>query len=352
MRTILAEHAPVGICQIGAEGRVMIANPALERMLGYHRGELVGASFWALVHRDDRRLATRGREEGVHDGLQHSEIECRLLRADQSTVWCSVMTTPVQRFDGRPGTLVGIIQDITERKQLAERAAEIQRDLLPNQRPDLSGYELAATLLPFGDVAGDFYDWTGPEDGHFDLTVADVVSKGVGAALAMATLRMALRAMPPELDPKARVGLAAKSMARVLDDALSVKLFHGRLELSSGLFHYVSAGNDCSALRRAGGEIVKLSTSSLPLGMSVGDEYEERRVRLAPGDTLLVCTNGMVETADGDVNVEQLMRGLEEVETADEGVTRLVGKVWGHQRDDATAVLLRRAPARRPRARA
>jgi len=260
-----------------------------------------------------------------------------------SSAACS---TPVQGFAGRPGTLVGIIQDITERKQLAERAAEIQRDLLPNQKPQLDGYELAATLLPLGDVAGDFYDWMGPEDGHLDLTVADVVSKGAGAVLAMAALRMALRAMPRELDPKARVGLAAQSLARVLDDGLSVKLFHGRLELGSGLFRYVSAGNDCSALRRADGKIVQLSTHSLPLGMSGGGELEERQVQLDPGDALLVCTNGLVETVGGTVDMDQLMGGLEEVETADEVVTHLVGKVWGRQRDDATVVLLRRSPAR------
>jgi PAS domain S-box-containing protein len=351
VRTILAEHAPVGICQIGTEGQITIANPALERMLHRRRGELVGASFWTLVHPDDHLTAARVRDGLAQGAPQHDEIECRLLRGDGSSVWCSVLTTPVQGADGRPGALVGIIQDITERKQRAERAAEIQRDLLPGEKPALEGYDLAAALLPFQDVSGDLYDWTGPEDGHLDLTVADVVSRGAGAALAMATLRMALRAMPEELDPKARVGLAAKSMARVLDDSLSLKLFHGRLELESGMLRYVTAGNDCSVVRRAGGEIVRLATRSLPLGASNGGEYEERTVRLGPGDALLLCTNGLVETVGGEVELEELMAGLKDAKSADEAVARLSARVVGRQRDDATAVLLRREPARPPRVR-
>jgi PAS domain S-box-containing protein len=352
VRTILTEQAPVGICRIGADGQIMIANPALERMLGYRRGELVGESFWTLLHPDDYLTAARVRDGLAHGAVEHNEIECRWLRSDRSIVWCSVVTTPVLGADGRPETLVGIIQDITERKQLAERAAQIQRDLLPDETPELEGYELAGACQPVRDVAGDFYDWTGPEDGHLDVTVADVSTKGAGAALVMATLRMALRTMPPELNPKARVDLTAESMTGVLsDDGLSVTLFHGRLHLGSGLLRYVIAGHGCSAIRRADGETVQFGKRSLPLGAPGGEEYEEGQVRLEPGDTLLLYTDGLVETAGGSVELEDLVGTLDGAESVEGMVTRLVGTVRGRQSDDATVVMLRRTArrARRPR---
>jgi PAS domain S-box-containing protein len=353
VRTILTEQAPVGICRIGAEGQIMIANPTLEKMLGYQRGELVGESFWTLLHPDDYLTAARVRDGLAQGTVEHNEIECRWLRSDRSIVWCSVVTTPVLGADGRPETLVAIIQDITERKLLAERAAQIQRDLLPNETPELEGYDLAAACLPVQDVAGDFYDWTGPEDGHLDLTVADVSTKGAGAALVMATLRMALRTMPPELNPKARVELTAESMAGVLaDDSLSVTLFHGRLDLGSGLLRYVSAGHGRSAIRRANGETMQFGARSLPLGAASGEEYEEGQVRLEPGDTLLVYTDGLVETTSGTVELEELLGTLERAEGAEDVVTRLVGGLKGRQTDDATVVLLRRTARQPARARA
>jgi serine phosphatase RsbU (regulator of sigma subunit) len=182
--------------------------------------------------------------------------------------------------------------------------------------------------------------------------VADVSTKGAGAALVMATLRMALRTMPPGLDPKARVDLTAESMAGVLsDDGLSVTLFHGRLDLESGLLRYVSAGHDCSAVRRADGEIVRLESGAPPLGEAGPEGFEEHQVVLEPGDALLVYTDGLVETSMGTVAVQDLVGGLDEAQSAEGVVARLVGRVMGRQSDDATVVLLRRTaqPARRTR---
>src|SRR5436190_17618261 len=89
-RTIVAEQAPVGICRVDRRGRFLIANAALERMLGYDRGELVGKQFWSLQHPDDVP-----RVQGTHRGLMEGSTERiraerRWLRRDGSTLWCSV----------------------------------------------------------------------------------------------------------------------------------------------------------------------------------------------------------------------------------------------------------------------
>jgi PAS domain S-box-containing protein len=343
VRTILAEQAPVGICRIDAEGRFMTANARLETMLGYGDGDLAGQQFRTVLHPDDQQEVTEGQGRLMRGASDHFEVESRWLRRDGSIAWCSLVGAAVVGADGRSESFVGIMEDITERKQQEDRAARIQRDLLPKETPALEGYDLAAICLPAQEVAGDFYDWAGPERGQFDLTLADVMGKGVGSALVMATLRTALRATPHEVSPGARVGQVAESMTRALtDEGLFVTMFHARLDLASGALRYVDAGHGYGVVLRPDGEIVRLRSRSLPLGVLSGEEYEEKQVRLDPGDMLLVFTDGLVEIGDSTTAVEVLLSGLEAAESADEVVERLVGMVRGQKGDDVTVLALRR----------
>jgi PAS domain S-box-containing protein len=343
VRTILAEQAPVGICRIDADGRFLTANARLETMLGYGDGELIGQQFLELLHPDDQQEVSEGQASLKRGATDRFEVESRWVRGDGSIVWCSLVGAAVVGPDGRSESFVGIMEDITERKRQEDRAARIQRDLLPKETPALDGYDLAAICLPQQEVAGDFYDWAGPEDGRFDLTLADVMGKGVGSALVMATLRTALRATPRELSPWARVGQVAESMTRALtDEGLFVTMFHARLELASGVLSYVDAGHGYGVVLRADGEIVRLRSRSLPLGVLTGLEYEEKEVRLEPRDMLLVFTDGLVEIGDTTIEVDELLRGLQEAGSAEEVVARLVERVRGQKGDDVTVLALRR----------
>jgi PAS domain S-box-containing protein len=344
VRTILVEQAPVGICQIDAEGCFQTTNEAYEMMLGYSRTELVGRAFWTFLDPADVERA-KERHEGLMRGdISHYEIENRWLRKEGSVAWFSMVAASVLGVDGRPQTLVGIMEDITERKLQAERAAWIQRELLPKEQPELKGYELAAACLPAQDVGGDFYDWVGPEeDGQLDITVADVMGKGAGSALIMATLRTALRTAPHELGPAARVSLVAESMSRGLtDDGLFVTLFHARLDTRSGLLRYVDGGHGYCVVRRVDGELERLSERSLPLGVRNMERFKEGEVELGPGDLLLAYTDGLVEVGERTLDLGELTGELESAAGAGEMVERLVATVRGEQGDDVTVMVLRR----------
>src|SRR5262249_43472296 len=139
---------------------------------------------------------------------------------------------------------VAILEDITDRKRQAERAVRIQRELWPRTPPLLAGYEVAGECLAAQEVAGDLYDWVLTPDGHLELTLADVMGKGIGAALVMAELRTALRTAPPELGPAAKLALAAGSMTLGMDeDGTFVTVFHARLDPATGVVRYVDAGH-------------------------------------------------------------------------------------------------------------
>jgi serine phosphatase RsbU (regulator of sigma subunit) len=119
-------------------------------------------------------------------------------------------------------------------------------------------------------------------------------------------------------------------------------MFHARLDLASGVLRYVDAGHGYGVILRADGEVVRLRSRSLPLGVLSGVEYEEKQVRLEPQDMLLVFTDGLVEIGDTTIEVDELLRGMEEAATAEEVVARLVDTVRGQKGDDVTVLALRR----------
>jgi sigma-B regulation protein RsbU (phosphoserine phosphatase) len=205
------------------------------------------------------------------------------------------------------------------------------------------GYELAGACRPAEDVAGDFYDWVLGPDGRLDLTVADVMGKGIAAALVMAVVRTALRSAPASLSPVERVRIAATSFAlSKSDDAMFVTLFHARLDPATGVLRYVDAGHGHCAIRRADGGLTRLSLHSLPVGAWDGATFEEGEARLEPGDALLAYSDGVVEHDERQLDMAELNAALGAASAAGDLVDRLLATAGARLTDDATAVVLRR----------
>ncbi|HKV19205.1 MAG TPA: GAF domain-containing protein, partial [Mycobacterium sp.] len=137
--------------------------------------------------------------------------------------------------------LAGWAQRELEQSDEMNRAAEVQRHLLPRPLGDLPGYSVCALCLPAFAVGGDFYDHYTSQRGVI-FTVADVMGKGLGAAILTASVRSALRAASHAVDmipAGADLADAVNSVADQLSDDLSstdtfVTLFHARLETASG----------------------------------------------------------------------------------------------------------------------
>jgi PAS domain S-box-containing protein len=341
LREVLLRSAPVGIFQLDSQGLVVNGNEATWAILGYRREELEGHPLLELVHPDDGHLVDQ--ISLALTGADRAMAEARLRRGDGSWLWCSAVVAPVAGEGPAPEGFIVTLEDISERKRQAEWAAAVQREMLPTVAPALAGYELAGRCLAAQEVAGDLYDWVETEDGHLELTVADVMGKGMGAALVMAALRTALRAAPTELGPAERVERAAASMTFGSEsEVVFVTLFHGRLELATGRLRYVDAGHGYCLIRRAGGEVERLAERSLPVGVGMGEVFREGEVLLGPGDLLLVCSDGLAEAEERPASVEELAVGLEPSSSAVEMVERLLHWVSGSLADDVTVVVLRR----------
>jgi predicted ester cyclase len=233
-------------------------------------------------------------------------------------------------------------------------ARQIQQELLPEATPELDGWRIAAYYGPAREVGGDFYDFLEFPDGRLGLVVGDATGHGMPAALVMATTRGMLRAVVQSLESPGEV-LAKVDEALVADIPPStfVTCFYAILEPQSGLLRYANAGHDLPYLRRGGGEAEELRARGMPLGLMSGMSYEEKETILAPGDSTLFYSDGLVEAHNPKREMfgfPRLRRLVAEHEAEEGSVVEFLmdklrtftGEGW-EQEDDITLVMLQRS---------
>jgi sigma-B regulation protein RsbU (phosphoserine phosphatase) len=231
-------------------------------------------------------------------------------------------------------------------------ARDIQKRLLPQEQPRLAGYEVLGSSRSAREVGGDYFDFLSFDDGPLGIAVGDVSGKGMTAALLMANLQAGLRAFAS--DPSQISGVMEKlniQLLRTTSAEMYATFFYGILDQKSGVFSFSNAGHNPPVLIRADGSTELLEAGGLPLGMMEGFPYEEGRAELAPGDVLVLYTDGVTEAenAGGDQLGDDRFRDVsvssraESVEAIQERIHRLVKDfAAGHvQSDDLTLVIVK-----------
>ncbi len=179
-------------------------------------------------------------------------------------------------------------------------ARTIQQTLLPKAVPALDGWEIAAYWQPARAVGGDFYDFLQFPDGRLGLVIADVTDKGVPAALVMATTRTLLRAAAERLiSPSEVLARATEVLCPDIPPKMFVTCLYAVLDPATGRLQYANAGHDMPYLRRRSG-VEELRARGMPLGLLPGMQYEEKEAMLAPGDTVLFYSDGLVEAHNSE----------------------------------------------------
>ena len=178
-------------------------------------------------------------------------------------------------------------------------AGQIQANFLPTTLPEVPGWQLTAMLKPARETSGDFYDLINLPNGRLGILIADVTDKGMGAALFMALSRTLLRTYAIEYDtqPELALGSANRRILADTSSGLFVTVFYGVLDPSSGELIYSNAGHNPPYLlnTRNGNTIQELDRTGVPLGILDEAIWEQRVVHLAPGDVLLLYTDGITE---------------------------------------------------------
>jgi phosphoserine phosphatase RsbU/P len=243
--------------------------------------------------------------------------------------------------------------DVTESERLRQleqeeihRAVEVQRALLPGNLPETPGWTFGTSNSPARQVGGDFYDVRVREP-SIVLSLGDVMGKGMDAGMLAAATRTALRSHDPGMTPSAVVTSAAGILEGDLRRISAfVTLAYVLVDIDSGDFRFADAGHGLHfVIRTRSGQIERLSSDDMPVGL--GDQWRELSDRLAPGDMILLVSDGVLDLWGGS------LEGLEDAIaqcTNGNGVgpQAVVDYLCANagellDGDDVTAVALRRA---------
>jgi sigma-B regulation protein RsbU (phosphoserine phosphatase) len=182
--------------------------------------------------------------------------------------------------------------------QELERAHEIQQSLLPGKIPQIPGFEVAGAWQPASTVGGDYYDVLRLGDHRLGICIADVVGKGVSAALLMANVQAAVHAFASDSESPAQV---CGKVNRLLYDNIAAGKFitfiYGILDGQTRTFRHCNAGHP-NPILLSGGSIRALEQSGAVLGVFPDWTYEDSTVELRTGDRLFLFTDGITEASN------------------------------------------------------
>jgi len=180
-----------------------------------------------------------------------------------------------------------------------EMAARVQRSLLPEDLPDVPPLRIAGIYEPSELLGGDFYDFHSGEEGC-TVVLADVAGHGPPAALAASLIKGVFHEAADRCnDPRALLGEMNRRLSRFLPSGLYSVAIAARLD--GPRIHLASAGVPYPRIRRASGQVETVVLNGMPLALlpeATADAYDARTVELAPGDTLLLATDGLAEVRD------------------------------------------------------
>jgi len=319
------EHLPVMLFVKDARDLKFVRwNRAEEEALGIDRSAAIGRSDYDFFPEEQASFFV-AKDRAVLDGGQLVEIpEEAIQTAHRGLRFLHTIKVPVLGADGKPKYLVGISEDITERKRAQEELArareqeveigfKIQQTLLLDQPPrEVPGVRVAALTIPSQRIDGDFYDFFKHREDCLDVIVGDVMGKGIPAALLgaatkshflQALSRLLSLAAPGTLpQPKDIVTLAHSEVARQLIDLESfVTVCYARFDLENRTVDFVDCGHTTTIHYRAKNRTcAMLQGENLPLGVIEREIYEQVRVELEAGDVLLFYSDGLTETRNGD----------------------------------------------------
>jgi serine phosphatase RsbU (regulator of sigma subunit) len=192
-----------------------------------------------------------------------------------------------------------LLEERLDRERLEhelELATEIQQRFQPAGPPELKGYEFQGISFSCYEIGGDYYDFIERHDGRMLIALGDVSGKGTAAALLMSSLHAAIHA---QVSTESSLQDIVSSVNRYLADNTPanrfVTLFVAELDPGTGKLNYINAGHNPPLVGRSDGAIEQLSSGGFPLGIIPNAEFELGAMHLAPGEALVIYSDGVSE---------------------------------------------------------
>lgn len=179
------------------------------------------------------------------------------------------------------------------------QAAEMQRRFLPAQAPIVAGLDLAGYNAASRSVGGDYYDFLALPDGREACVLADVAGKGMPAALVMMNLQARVQVLSEtHFDPSAFMTTLDRVMQKNCSDDRFITVFYCAVDPASGHVRYANAGHNPPILCRRGGTTEWLRDGGPILGLLPDIDYGAFDTQLAPGDAIILYSDGVTEATN------------------------------------------------------
>ncbi|HKE79964.1 MAG TPA: SpoIIE family protein phosphatase [Solirubrobacteraceae bacterium] len=363
---------PTGAALIDAEGRVLRANPMLQRLATGHA--TAGVPVSTLVAPEDQLALDALLSAALAGATVPPAAELRL--AGEEAIPVSILAWGVREADGEIHSVLIQVDDLRERRRAeaarerlaTERAARaeaeaayerereiastLQRDLLPRRLPEAAGISLAEHFSAGGEgtqVGGDWFDAFPLPGGRLGLVIGDVAGRGVAAAARMGQLRSVARAYAVEGHPPVEVIARLNLYHQALRADDMTTLVYAVVEPDLGRLRLVNAGHPPPALVVPGSKARLLEGSCPALGIAEISRPPEIVVDFPAGATLVLYTDGLVERRGVgiDAALAKLMRALDSAPGDVEAVRDdIIEACLGPERvdDDVTALFVRAQP--------
>jgi PAS domain S-box-containing protein len=310
-------------------GCLQYCNPALPRLLGMtDAAALPGTDIWTF-------LSDASPGAGIMASLAEAAAwagELELRRGDGSTVAVQASAAPNVNADGEVTGMVLSFLDISDQKRalaaLRERNLQIEEDLQlarefqqafmrmrypvfpdPSTPPEESAVRFAAAYRSSGAVGGDFYDILPLSKTRVGIFISDVMGHGVRSALVVATVRGIIKELICLGDDPGTFLTAVNrdlhALATQGGQVAFVTAAYAVLDLTTGAVQYGLAGHPAPFwLQRTSGTLARLASTAATHGPALGlfsdAVYSDQTLTIAPGDTLLLYTDGLAEAEDED----------------------------------------------------
>jgi len=232
-------------------------------------------------------------------------------------------------------------------------ATKVQDTLLKTKMPSVSGLDVGYVSQPMKQMNGDYVYFLNKEH-ESGVAVADVIGKGIPAALCMSMIKFGMDGLPDENTSSQNVlGIINRIVEKSVDDSMFISMFYGKYNSEDTTFSYASAGHepalhfDCRT-----DKFSELDAKGLLLGVKPDAQYEEHSVVLKDGDFIVMMTDGVTETRteDGFIDMSTIQDLLYEVKEKSaqqiaEHVYHNLSELQNYRlSDDFTIVIFKKEP--------